>query len=46
VSRDGRLLRLPIDIPPNTQTVRLRLADADAAHRWLGAAPARTTATG
>jgi predicted metalloprotease with PDZ domain len=46
VSRDGRLLRLPIDIPPNAQTVRLRLADADAAHRWLGAAPARTTATG
>ncbi len=40
VARDGRLLRLPLDLPApgaTGDTVRLELADAARAHAWLSA---------
>ena len=40
VARDGRLLRLPLDLPApdaSGDTVRLELADAARAQAWLSA---------
>ena len=45
VSRDKRLLRLELAMPPSLTTWRLAVQDATKVDRWLGARPANTAST-